>query len=504
MIELDDVFVLYPCVDRQVAALRGLSLTVAAGERVVITGPSGSGKSTLVKLVTGQVRPSAGRATILDHDLANASHKAILALQRTGVGMITQQMTANLAVDLSVVGNVSLQSRLTGVSATEANTRALDMLDRLGILSIADRPLRTISAGELQRVAIAAALAHRPRIIVADEPTGALDFTNANAVFDLLVELSAELDAALLVVSHDPGAARIGERVLDIRDGRLGSETTPDTAQVRLVVDDRGWVRLPEHDRLRAGITTRAVVHVPSGLDGSGDGSPLVLHAPQQLTTSTQSAAADTSRTLAPTRTVITANAVTFGVDDLQILGPTSLQIRSGEFTAITGRSGSGKTTLLSLIAGFSEPKSGVLERLSHERVAIASSGLGFAETMSVRHNLELACAVRGQVAGSALTDRIISLLHDLDIVDMSDRPLSSLSGGERQRVSIARALASDATLVLLDEPTSQLDQGFAHLVAGLLVEQARAGRAIVCATHEPELVARADHVHTLEEPQLL
>ena len=507
MIELDDVFVLYPCLDRQVAALRGLTLSIAAGERVVITGPSGSGKSTLVKLVTGQVRPSAGRATILDHDLAIASPQAIFALQRKGVGTITQQMTDNLAVELSVLQNVSLQSRLAGTPGPESQRLALEMLERLGLASIARRTLRTVSAGESQRVAIAAALAHRPRIIVADEPTGALDLSNAHAVFDLLVELSVELEAALLVVSHDPGAARVGQRVLEIRDGRLGSEVISGTSQVRLVVDERGWVRLPEPDRLRSGITTRAVVG-PTDAEANdaraGGVASVLLHAPLTPAALARPPSANSTETATRIRHVLTAEAVSFRVGDTTVLSPTSLHINSGELTVIAGRSGSGKTTLLSLLAGFTQPTSGHIERTSQERPAVAASGLGFAESMSVSSNIELACAVRGQTQGSALANRIMALLHHLDIADLAERPLNTLSGGERQRVSVARTLASDATLVLFDEPTSQLDQGFAHLVAGLLLDQARSGRAIVCAAHEPELITKADRVHTLDEFALL
>ena len=117
---------------------------------------------------------------------------------------------------------------------------------------------------------------------------------------------------------------------------------------------------------------------------------------------------------------------------------------------------------------------------------------------MSVRHNVELACAVRHQRLDATLVERIAGLLHSLDIADLSERPVNSLSGGERQRVSIARALASDASVVLLDEPTSQLDQGFAHLVARMLLDETRTGRAIVCASHEPELIDTADRVHSL------
>lgn len=500
MIELDDVFVLYPCLDRQVAALRGLTLSVAAGERVVIAGPSGSGKSTLVRLITGQVRPSAGIATVLDHDLVTASPQAVLALQRSGVGVITQRMTTNLADELSVLDNVALQSRLSGSAPQAARSSALDMLTRLGVDSLAHRRLTTISAGEAQRVAIAAALAHRPRVIVADEPTGALDLANANAVFDLLAELSAELGAALLVVSHDIGAARIGHRVLEIRDGRLGSETLRGQVEQRLVVDDRGWVRLPEAVRVHAGITNRAIVDSPSHAPTKHEATTVVLQAPSDEAIRPIVETSNTPRK--PIGTVTIARAVdasvTLARGNTVILAPTSVHVNSGELLLITGRSGSGKTTLLSLLAGFAEPSGGHVERDPLTRIAVGTASLGFAESMSIRHNVELACTVRGQRGDAELSDTISDLLHVLGIDELADRPVGTLSGGERQRASIARTLASEANLVLLDEPTSQLDQAHAHMVARVLVAQARRGRAIVCASHEPELIAAADRVHPL------
>ena len=490
MITLDDVFVLHPVLDRQVAALRGLSLSVGAGERVVISGPSGSGKSTLVQLVTGHVRPSAGSAIVLDHDLANASAKAVMALQRSGLGIITQQMVTNLAPELTGVGNVAMQSRLSGRSRQEAHADAMSMLQRLDVGHLADRALSTISAGEAQRVALAAALAHRPRVIVADEPTGALDDVNAAMVFDLLAELSTELHAALLVVSHDPAAGRIGQRVLEIRDGRLGTELIEGDSVRRLVVDQRGWLRLPEPERLRAGIVDRAVLSADPGdaigLERPSDQAPIEAVPAHEQTGAVAK------------REVALLQDATRSIGPIRLLAPTTLQVRSGEVLVVSGRSGSGKTTLLGLIGGFAEPSQGTVQRPAGIQVAVATATPGFAETMTVRQNIELACSVRGNLVDAPLRAAIDDRLLAVGLAELADRPVCTLSGGERQRVAIVRALAGGADVVLLDEPTSQLDQGLARRVAQFLVEHARAGHAVVCASHEPELIAAADRVHSL------
>ncbi len=514
LIDLDDVFVLYPILDRQVAALRGLSLGVDAGERVVIAGPSGSGKSTLVSLVTGRVRPSAGTAVVLEHDLTNASARAVMALQRTGVGVITQQMSGNLATELTGIQNAAMQSRMSGRSRRESHRLAAEMLDRLGVGHLAVRPLGTISAGEAQRVALAAALAHRPRVIVADEPTGALDVESANVVFDLLAELSDELDAALLVVSHDPGAGRIGHRVLEIRDGRLGAEQLAGDPTRRLVVDNRGWVRLPESARLRTGIADRAILDEdadepytprPSPSTTRGELVPederrrvLGLRSPGNAGTTDLRAATRRDAPVTDDAEAIAIDRVSRSIGSTRILAPTTLVIRRGELVVVSGRSGSGKTTLLGLLGGFAQPDEGTIERAEGLVIAVGTSTPGFAESMSVRENIVLACTVRGLTVDAVLDGTIDAALDAVGMLELASRPVLTLSGGERQRASIVRALAGGAGLILLDEPTSQLDQGLARRVAGYLRASARNGHAIVCASHEPELIAAADRVHSL------
>ena len=172
--------------------------------------------------------------------------------------------------------------------------------------------------------------------------------------------------------------------------------------------------------------------------------------------------------------------------------------MRSGQLLIVSGRSGSGKTTLLGLIAGYAAPDVGSLQRDPAATIAVATSTPGFAETMSVRENIELACTVRGRVVDAERAAAIDRYLEAVGVVELAGRPVGTLSGGERQRASIVRALASEADVVLLDEPTSQLDQGLARRVAQLLAAQARSGRAIVCASHEPELLAVADRIHSL------
>jgi ABC-type lipoprotein export system ATPase subunit len=480
MIELDDVFVLYRGAEHDVVALRGLSLTVAAGERVVVNGPSGSGKSTLIRVVTADVLPGAGRAIVLGRDLGQLGAAASRLLRRERIGIITQGSGRDLAPELTCVENVALQARLAGVSKATAIADAHAALDRCRVGHLAGRWPVSLSGGEAQRVGVAAALASKPGVIVADEPTGELDRVNADIVYDLLAEQASESGAGLLLVTHDARANRIAHRVVTIRDGRVSSELMDNTS--RLIVDERGWVRLPEDDRHAAGIVDRVTTGSSSdGLVLAGTGPAVKTIIEEQPTTPM------------PGSVLISAVDVSSEIDGVIVLAPTSLAISSGELTVLSGPSGSGKTTLLGLLAGLGDPTEGVIEHVVAHTTSIGSSLAGFAEQVSVSQNLQLARQLRGLPPADVLW-----ALSVLGIDRLADRPVAMLSGGERQRVGIARALITDAEVVLLDEPTSQLDEASAARVASILQRLAHEGRAIVCTSHDPALVTVADKLVSL------
>ena len=252
-----DVFCLYPTPRGYVAALRGLTLEVAPRERVVVHGPNGSGKTTLLRVLSGELPPSAGLVRVAGVDLVGAEDAERVRLRSRELGLVDQHHARTLRPELDVCDNVALQLRLAGWKATAARTRATESLESLGLEHLAARHPSSLSGGEAQRVSVCAALAHGPRLVLADEPTGELDRVSADAVYDLLVQATVALGAALLLVSHDARAGRIADRVVRIRDGRLSEEWTPGTTSSEtLVVDDRGWLRLPEALRRRTGVET--------------------------------------------------------------------------------------------------------------------------------------------------------------------------------------------------------------------------------------------------------
>jgi putative ABC transport system ATP-binding protein len=221
IIELRDVSKIYP--GSRVAALDRLSLAI--GERAVtaIMGPSGGGKSTLLNLVAAMDRPSSGTVSVAGIQVERMGEGAAARFRRANIGLVFQFF--NLLDDLSVRDNVAVPARLAGVPASEARRRADSLLDQLGLGAEARRFPATLSGGQRQRVAIARAIVNRPPILLADEPTGALDTLNGASVLGLFEELH-RAGQTILMVTHDAALAdRIADRVVHLVDGRIVDDT---------------------------------------------------------------------------------------------------------------------------------------------------------------------------------------------------------------------------------------------------------------------------------------
>jgi putative ABC transport system ATP-binding protein len=216
-IQVDSLVVEYRTASGPVRALDEVSLTVDAGSSVAITGPSGGGKSTLLGVLGGLAVPSSGVVRIGGEELSSLPERRRSGFRRAHVGFVYQ--ADNLLPFLTVAENVGLQLALTGTTA--AADRPLDLLDQLGLADVADRLPDHLSGGQRQRAAVARAIVHRPEVILADEPTGALDAANATGVLDLLLEAQREIGASLVMVTHDRDAASRMDRRIGLRDGRV-------------------------------------------------------------------------------------------------------------------------------------------------------------------------------------------------------------------------------------------------------------------------------------------
>jgi len=254
MIVCDNLVRIYKVADLEVVALQGLDLMVAPGEMLALVGASGSGKSTLLNILGGLDTPSAGRAVVAGHDLGRFERGARVRYRRLVVGMVWQQTARNLLPYLDAAQNVQLPMLFEG--SRGRGDRARELLELVGLDGRAHHRPAQLSGGEQQRVAIAVALANRPAVLLADEPTGELDEATSAEIFEVLRRVNRELGTTIVIVTHDPLVSEQVTRTVAIRDGRTSSETLRRTerehsgmhrgvAEEFAVLDRAGRLQLP-------------------------------------------------------------------------------------------------------------------------------------------------------------------------------------------------------------------------------------------------------------------
>ncbi|MGN0633142.1 MAG: ATP-binding cassette domain-containing protein [Oscillospiraceae bacterium] len=222
MIRCENLVKIYKTSEVEVVALQGLDLTVKRGELMAIVGNSGSGKSTLLNMLGGLDRPSAGALYVDGKNLLKFTDKDYVDYKRSTVGFVWQNNARNLVPYLTAVQNVELPMLIKG--AKKRRERALELLDKVGLLKRKNSRLDQMSGGEQQRVAIAIALANNPKLLLADEPTGSVDTKTSNVILDIFKELNRTEELTIVIVTHDVKLARHIDRVVAIRDGRTSSE----------------------------------------------------------------------------------------------------------------------------------------------------------------------------------------------------------------------------------------------------------------------------------------
>lgn len=268
LIVCDNLVRIYQVENIEVQALQGLDLLVDPGEMVAIVGASGSGKSTLLNVLSGLDVPTAGRARVGGWDLLRMSAADRLTYRRSVVGFVWQQTARNLLPYLTAAENVTLPMAFAGKRSRERSRRAAELLEALGMSAKAGRRPAELSGGEQQRVAIAVALANRPQVLFADEPTGELDSATGEDVFAALRAANTDLGATVVVVTHDAAVSSQVGRTVAIRDGRTASEVVRRTevdehgasAQVAreyAVLDRAGRLQLPAGFRSTLGLRDR-------------------------------------------------------------------------------------------------------------------------------------------------------------------------------------------------------------------------------------------------------
>ena len=276
LIVCDNLVKIYKIAELEVVALQGLDLTVNRGEVMAIIGNSGSGKSTLLNTLGGLDRPSAGRVTVGNRDLLKMDDREMVLYKREVVGFVWQQASRNLIPYLTALENVKVPMILAGKPQKEQDSWADELLEAVNLGHRKTHRLSQMSGGEQQRVAIAIGLANRPPLLLADEPTGAVDTATAGVIYGIFRRLNRDYGTTVVVVSHDPAIAFKVDRVVAIRDGRTSTETVrrevvdgqegeEQSHEEFVVMDAAGRIQIPKDYVERLGLGRRVRVEMEDG-----------------------------------------------------------------------------------------------------------------------------------------------------------------------------------------------------------------------------------------------
>jgi energy-coupling factor transporter ATP-binding protein EcfA2 len=441
--------------------LRDVTCRIGAGERILVIGPSGSGKSTLLHVVTGVVPHSVDARMTGSAAVAGLVDAPVLDRVRH-VGFVAQDPSAAVVLP-TVEQDVALVLENHGVEPAEIDARIDEALEAVGAGHLRHRETDRLSGGEAQRVAIAAALAARPALLVLDEPTAMLDAAGVRAVRDAIARLPAEV--AVLMVEHRLDA--LGPEGLPGRTLALD----PDG---RLLADGPTDEVLREHAAALAG----SGCWLPGWAEEESAPVPRAVVAPGAA-----SAAEPVLRAagLAVHPAAVRPRRLRRAPDPLEpVLADVDLALRPGELVALIGANGSGKSTLLRTLAGLVPPLAG--------RVEGARPGMVFQDPA---HQF-VATTVRDEIAvGLAADDpRIEDALRRHRLEHVRDASPHRLSGGEKRRLSLAAMLVHDRPVLLADEPTFGLDRRDADAAMTALADASRT-RAVLFSSHDLALVGR-------------
>jgi len=493
-------------------ALDNCSLTLPAGEFVIVTGASGSGKSTLLRCLNGLVPHFSGG--VLSGAVRVFGLDPVVATPRTmsrHVGFVFQDPETQFVVD-RVEDEIAFALENAGLAQQEMRVRVEETLDLLDLAPLRNRALSTLSGGEKQRVAIAAALALRPRLLVLDEPTSQLDPKSAEDVLNALVRLNHDLGLMVILAEH-----RL-ERVLAYADRLVwlrGGGETPLSDTPRRVLEQTdggpplvqvgrrlGWSPLPL--TIKDGLRFSRAMAIPP--------SPVL---PARASSSGRTAQ-DKSREASPAPLLL--EDVHCACGGKPVLRGVSLRVAAGEAVALMGRNGAGKTTLLKTLVGLVRPTRGRVlvagrDTVGRETADICRTvaylpqdpnALLFADTVVD----ELAVTLRNHGLpddSPRVRQEMLQLLDMLRLGGKANAFPRDLSVGERQRVALAAVTITRPAALLLDEPTRGLDADAKALLVELLHKWKAQGAALLVVTHDVEFAAAlADRVALMSQGEVI
>jgi energy-coupling factor transport system ATP-binding protein len=512
---LEDVTFTYHGAER--AALRGVSLRLVAGEMIGIMGASGAGKSTLAKCLN-RIVPA-----FEDGDFRGVVRIGGRALDgarvcdvASTVGMVFQDFESQL-FSTNVAHEVAFAMEQIAMRHEEIAARITPALEAVGLSGFEDRDPTSLSGGEKQRLAIAAVLALRPRVIVLDEPTTDLDPEGKAEVFALIRQLR-EQGLSLIVIEHEAEELRDCDRIMLVRDGAIIAEGPPADVMTRLELLEECGVHPPDLNRVLGMLGIR--VHAASiaeaesmirkafpRIDRSREIPPHEspaheLAASSAAITSDGVASQDPIHAPTPAKPLVEVQNLSFAYPfGPRVLNAVNLRIEAGEFFAIIGQNGSGKTTLAKHLVGLLKSSERQILLSGRDRATLrpaeTAQEVGYV-FQNPDHQI-FAATVDDEVAfgprnfgldHAEVERRCAEVLEAVNLADARDRDPFLLSKGERQRLAVASVLALRPRLLILDEPTTGLDYREQRRMMALVSQLNRSGIAIVIITHTPWLVA--------------
>jgi energy-coupling factor transport system ATP-binding protein len=504
MIHLDHLSYTYP--GSADPALDDISLDIGEGEFTLVSGPSGSGKSTLLRVLNGLVPhftggSISGSTTVSGHDPIAEGPEALSRL----VGFVFQDPESQFVVD-RVEDEVAFALENAAVPPTEMRLRVEEVLHLLDLTAVRDRPLDTLSGGEKQRVAIATALAFRPRILALDEPTSQLDPQAAGDVLQALVRLNQDLGLTVVIAEH-----RL-ERILPYVD-----------RMIHLSESGNRVVTGPPRRVLQQMDLTPPLVTLAKEL--GWEPLPLTVKEGRQMAAASRVEASSSQTRIPSGATAVPTAAhreprialhnLRFAYNGTPVLRDIDVEIEPGELVALMGRNGSGKTTLLRCIVGLLMPERGEIEMEGTSIIGRATADicqnvgylpqdprdLLFSDT--VLDEFRMTLRNHGLLDNPPLAPS--ELLERLELAEVTHRYPRDLSAGQRQRAALGAVTVTRPGVLLLDEPTRGLDYPAKRKLVQLLREWQDQGTSILLVTHDVELVAQAaDRVLLLSQGEII
>jgi ABC-type lipoprotein export system ATPase subunit len=510
IIQMRDVVKAYATGNDWFIALDRITLDIFKGEFLGITGKSGAGKTTLLNMITGISDLTSGDVSFihqLNGDSSENMNKILIhamdedskaAWRGQNVGIVYQSF--ELMPSLNLLENVMLPQDFLGIyTPSTSKKRALELLEMVDIAPHAYKIPAHISGGQKQRVAIARALVNDPKLIVADEPTGNLDTNTAETIFEIFEQLSRH-GKTIVMVTHDESLGDRFSRQLSISDGKIVFPPLASSDEL-----SRNGEAAKEKQR---------PIEINTSANPFGESLPLTRASKQNMH-GVQESEVDPPAIILKNVVKTYENAA----GRFTALKEINLEFNSGEFVSIVGKSGCGKSTLLNMITGIDHPTSGrvivggedIHEMSESQRALWRGRNMGVVfqffqllPTLTLLENTMLPMDYCNLYSFRERPDKGMELLRMVGLEEHAHKLPGNVSSGQQQSAAIARALATDPSIILADEPTGNLDSKSADIILQLFEKLAARGKTILIVTHDPSLTRRTDKTVILSDGEVI